>query len=380
VGFAANLVAIPLVTFLITPLALAGMLLPPLWLLAGLLVQGLTAFLQMLAALPLAQWTAAVAPAWIVAAGLLGGLLAVLPLPWRLRLLALPLALPLLVPPVTRPAPGQFELVAADVGQGTAVLVRTRGHLLLFDAGPAYSPEADAGGRVLLPLLRARGERQVDLLMLSHRDADHVGGAATLLAGLPVAALSSSLEDGHPLLATASGRGTRLSRCAAGQRWAWDGVRFEVLHPQPADYTSAPKPNALSCVVRVQGDKASALLTGDIEFAQEMALLQRAGAALRSDVLQVPHHGSRTSSGTAFIGAVAPGVALVQAGYRSRFGHPAPEVVLRYEAQGAVVVRSDRCGAWTLPPDGPPRCERSAARRYWHHGSADVESPDVGSP
>ena len=117
-----------------------------------------------------------------MASGLLGGALLVLPLPWRLRLLGLPLLLPLLAPPVERPAQGDFEVVVADIGQGTAVLVRTREHLLLYDAGPKYSLEADAAQRVLLPLLRARGEGRIDLLMLSHRDSDHVGGAASLLA------------------------------------------------------------------------------------------------------------------------------------------------------------------------------------------------------
>jgi len=365
VGFAANLIAIPLVTLLITPLALAGVLLPPLWLLAAWLVQALSHFLQALAGMPLASWTAAAAPPWIVACALLGAALAVLPLPWRLRLLAVPLVLPLLAPPVPRPAPGQFELLAADIGQGTAVLVRTREHVLLFDTGPAYSIEADAGGRVLLPLLRARGEKQLDLLLLSHKDSDHVGGAATLLAGLPVRAMASSLPDGHPLLA----RGVPHRRCLSGQAWDWDGVHFAILHPGEADYAVATKPNAVSCVLRVQGNSSSgsALLTGDIEAPQEAALVQRLGAGLQTDVLVVPHHGSRTSSTSGFLAAVKPHVAVVQAAYRSRYGHPAPDVVARYEAQDVAVVRSDRCGAWTLSPDGAASCERQRRPRYWQH-------------
>jgi len=363
VGLLANLVAIPAVTLLITPLGLLGLLLPPLWLLGGWLVQLLAAGLQLLAGWPLAVWTAAAAPPWAAACGLLAAALAVLPLPWRLRLASLPLMLPLLWPAVPRPAPGQFELVAADVGQGTAVLLRTQRHVLVYDAGPTYSPEADAGGRVLLPLLRARGESTVDLLMLSHRDTDHVGGAASLLSGVPVRALSSSLEDAHPLLQ----RGLQHTRCAAGQRWQWDGVQFEVLHPLPADHAAAARPNAMSCVLRVQGAQSSVLLTGDIEAAQEAALTERAGASLRSNVLLVPHHGSRTSSTAAFLDAVAPHTAVAQAAYRSRFGHPAPPVVARYAERGVQFVQSDRCGAWTLRPDGSSRCERLAARRYWHH-------------
>jgi competence protein ComEC len=363
VGFAANLVAIPWVTLLVTPLALLGVLLPPLWGLAGALVQGLTAVLQGLASWPWAVWTAAAAPPWAVAAGLLAGALAVLPLPWRLRVLAVPLMLPLLWPPVDRPAAGQFELIAADIGQGTAVLVRTGQHLLLYDAGPIYSPEADAAGRVLLPLLRARGESRIDLLMLSHRDTDHVGGAASLLAALPVTAMSSSLAADHPLLA----RGVPHRRCDAGQAWVWDGVHFEVLHPLPVDHESTGKANALSCVLRVQGAGGSALLTGDIEAAQEAALVQRDGERLRSDMLLVPHHGSRTSSTPPFVDAVRPTVAVVQAAYRSRFGHPAPAVQARYLERAIPFVRSDTCGAWTLPAAGAPYCERQTERRYWHH-------------
>jgi competence protein ComEC len=364
VGFVANLLAIPLVTLVIVPLTLAGILIRPLWAVASALLQALMQVLDLLAGLPGGLWTAAAAPSWGVAVGLLGGALLLMPLPWRLRLLGLPLLLPLLAPLVPRPDAGRFEVVAADIGQGTAVLVRTREHLLVYDAGPRYSAEADAAQRVLLPLLQARGERHIDLLMLSHSDTDHVGGAASLLAQLPVRALSSSLPEGHALLRS----GVPHRRCLAGQAWDWDGVRFELLHPLPGDYAQASRPNALSCVLRVQAaDGRSLMLTGDIEAAQEAALLARAGPALRSQVLLVPHHGSRTSSTEAFIGAVAPGTALVQAGYRSRFGHPAPEVEARYRAMGVELLRSDRCGAWVWDAAGASHCLRQSASRYWHH-------------
>ncbi|HMO47233.1 MAG TPA: DNA internalization-related competence protein ComEC/Rec2 [Rubrivivax sp.] len=377
VGFIANLLAIPLVTLAIVPLALLGSVVPPLWGPASLLVQALVAVLASMLG-PYALWTGAAAPWWGVAAGLLGGALLVMPLPWRLRLLGLPLLLPLLAPPPRLPAHGGFEIVAADVGQGTAVLLRTRHHLLVYDAGPRYSPDADAAQRVLLPLLRARGERHIDLLLLSHRDLDHVGGAATLLQGLPVQALLSSLPDGHPLLAG----GVPQRRCAAGQRWQWDGVDFELLHPQSGDYRPAAAPNTLSCVLRVQGaDGSSVLLTGDIEAAQEAALVARWGAGLRSRLLLVPHHGSRTSSSEAFIAAVAPGTALVQAGYRNRFGHPAAEVQARYLGFGVELLRSDVCGAWSRDARGATRCEREAGARYWHHrATAAQEPPEAPGP
>ena len=371
VGFVANLIAIPLVTLTITPLALLGTLAPPLWQVAAWATQALVAVLAWLARWPLAVWSIPAVPAWAQGAALLAGLLLVLPLPWRLRLLAIPLALPLLLPPRVLPGEGDFAVVAADIGQGNAVLVRTRHHLLLYDAGPQYSRDSDAGQRVLVPLLRALGAARVDTLMLSHRDSDHVGGAAAVLGALPVGQVRSSLGAEHALLAGLAGR---HERCEAGQRWRWDGVDFEVLWPGAAEYERQHKPNALSCVLRVQGRATSLLLAGDIEAAQERALVAAGDAALRSDILLVPHHGSRTSSSAPFLDAVRPRLALVQAGYRNRYGHPAADVLERYRERGIALRLSPDCGAWMLGADDAPQgsCERDVARRYWHHGSADA--------
>jgi competence protein ComEC len=378
VGFAANLVAIPLVTLLITPLALLGALAAPLWHLGAWLVQQLTVWLAWLAALPGAVWAVPVAPAWAQAAGLLAAVVLVLPLPWRARLLAVPLLLPLLWPARALPEPGEFDLLAVDVGQGTAVLVRTREHLLVYDAGPQYSRDSDAGTRVLLPLLRARGEQRIHRLLLSHRDIDHVGGAAALLKGLPVGELLSSLEPEHPLLALAP----RAQRCEAGQAWQWDGVRFEVLAPPAEAYArTGLKPNAVSCVLRIAAPGgASVLLTGDIEREQEAALVTGLGAALQSDVLFVAHHGSKTSSTAAFLAAVAPQTAIVQAGYRNRFGHPAPEVLARLQAHGIRMIASPACGAWhwSSAQGTEGACERVRTQRYWRHaaGVSAADKPD----
>ena len=369
VGFLANLVAIPLVTLVITPLALAGIAFAPLWSLAATIVQGLDALLAFLVAVPGGGvWTIAVAPWWAQVAGLLAAVLVVLPLPWRAKLVAVPLALGLLVPPASLPSEGHFDVVAADVGQGTAVLVRTRAHALLFDSGPQYSRESDAGQRVLVPLLRSRGETKLDLLILSHRDSDHVGGARTLLGAIEVDSVSSSLEDGHALL----GAVRDPQRCVAGQRWRWDGVEFAVLAPPADDYARALRPNAMSCVLRVAGGGRSVLLTGDIEREQEAALVAAQGDALRTDVLIAPHHGSKTSSSAPFLDAVRPRIAVFQAGYRNRFGHPAEDVLDRYRERGIAIVASPACGAWQWPADGAAAgtCERDVGRRYWHHAIA----------
>ncbi len=365
VGFAANLVAIPLITLVVTPLALLGIGVVPLWSGAAWVVQQLNALLGGLAALPGSVWLVPVAPGWAQLAGLVGAVLLVLPLPWRARLLAVPLLVPLLLPPRNLPAVGHFDLLALDVGQGTSVLIRTRSHLLVFDAGPQYARASDAGQRVLLPLLRARGEARIDRLLLSHRDLDHVGGAAALLKAMPVDDLLSSLELDHPLLAQA----THATRCQAGQAWDWDGVRFEILRPRADDYGRMSKSNALSCVLRVAGGGRSALLTGDIEREQEAALLAASAADLRSDVLIVPHHGSKTSSTGAFLDAVQPKVAVVQAGYRNRFGHPAAEVLARYRERGIRIGATPDCGAWLWLAGAPTEgvCYREKARRYWHH-------------
>ena len=378
-GLVANLVAEPWVTLVVTPLTLLGVVLPPLWNVAAFALKPLLAFLAWLARWPLASVHVATAPDWALVTGLAGGAVLMLPLPWRVRLLGAPMLLPLLWPFVARPATGRFELVAADVGQGTAVLVRTRSHLLLFDTGPRFGEDNDAGRRMLLPLMQARGEPRVDVLMLSHADADHVGGAQSIIDRMPVAALRSSLAPGNPLRANPLPH----TACEAGQGWAWDGVRFAILHPAAGDYRPGAKTNALSCVLRIVGaDGASALLTGDVEAPGEARLVARArdrpadpAVRLRSDILVVPHHGSHTSSTDAFLDAVRPQVAVIQVGYRSRYGHPAPDVVARYAAHGIPVVRSDHCGAW-LWADGQARCARTLRRRYWQwQGAAEPLTP-----
>lgn len=364
VGLVANAVAIPWVTLVVTPLAMLGALIPPLWQWAAGAVQALQAVLEWLAALPFATLSMSAPPLWTAVAGVAGGVLLAMRLPWSMRSLGLPLLLPALLWQSPRPAPGEFEVLAADIGQGNAVLVRTASHSLLYDAGPRYSLESDAGQRVLVPLLRALGER-LDAVMLSHRDSDHSGGAAAVLATQPQAVLLSSIEPDHPLQAVRAAR-----RCEAGQRWTWDGVDFEVLHPQADDYTSfaPPKPNAISCVLRIGNGRAAALLAGDIERLQEAALVVRT-PGLRADVLLVPHHGSKTSSTALLLDAVQPRIALVQAGWRNRFGHPAGEVVARYRERGITLAESARCGAATWSSAAPEqlRCERVQGRRYWHH-------------
>jgi competence protein ComEC len=364
VGLLANAVAIPWVTLVVTPVAMLGLLWSPAWDLSAWAAGLLASFLQVLAALPMASLSMPSAPIAFAIAGVAGGALIAFRLPWHWRLLGLPLLLPVLLWQTPHVAQGQFELLAADIGQGNAVLIRTRSHALLYDTGPRFSRESDAGHRVLVPLLRAIGE-PLDMLMLSHRDADHIGGAPAVLAAQPRAALFASIEDSHELQQL-----RQATRCTTGQGWEWDGVRFSVLHPQAADYETPNRSNAMSCVLRISNGAQTALLTGDIEAAQEIRLTNGSDAALlRADLLLVPHHGSKTSSTPQLLDAVKPKFALVQAGYRNRFGHPAAPVSARYAERGIVLISSAPCGAATWRSETPERvdCQRVSGQRYWHH-------------
>jgi competence protein ComEC len=362
VGLAANALAIPWITLLVTPLAMLGVLAPPLWDMAAAAIGLLMLALHWLASLPWATLSIATPPLWVGAAGALGAAIAVFPWAWHMRVLGLPLILPLVFWQNPLIEPGQFELLMADVGQGNAILVRTARHALLYDAGPRYSLDSDAGHRTLVPLLQALHIR-LDRLVLSHRDTDHVGGAAAVLGMQPDADLLSSIEPGHPLQALRKAR-----RCLAGEVWSWDGVQFEVLHPQLDDYEAGLRPNAMSCVLRISNGVQAALLPGDLEKSQEERLVAQ-GVVMQAQVIVVPHHGSKTSSSPGFLKAVQPKFALVQAGYRNRFGHPVAAVVERYREKDGVVMDSPHCGAMVWQSWQPQNvaCQRVNERRYWHH-------------
>jgi competence protein ComEC len=363
VGPLANALAIPLVSAVITPLALGAALLPvdALLHLAEWLTQWLLEYLEWCAQLPAATWQQHAPPLWATLLALAGVAWLLLPrgFPWRVSGAAL--MLPALALPAAAPAAGEAWIVTLDVGQGLAVLVRTANRALLYDAGPAYGAGADSGERIVAPYLRAAGVDKLDTLVLTHDDSDHTGGALSVLEGMEVERVLSSLPAAHPLLALAPA----VRGCQRGMAWEWDGVRFEMLHPG-AGGAARPR-NDRSCVLRVSAGDTSMLLTGDIERGAESELLR--AAPLRTDVLLVPHHGSRTSSTGEFLAAVRPRVALAAAGYRNRFGHPNEAVLGRYAAAGIPVLRTDRDGALTvrlLRGAIEVEAERARRARYWH--------------
>ena len=373
----ANAIAIPLVSLLVTPLALAGSLMPvPVcgWvlLLAHEIVAWLAVFLNWLSALSWAVWSTPLPAAWMFVCALVGAVWLLAPRGWPARWLGLVGWLPLLCNTSSHPAPGTMTVTAFDVGQGMALLIETERHRLLYDTGPAYSPDSDGGNRVIVPYLKSRGIERLDGMVVSHNDNDHSGGALSVFQQTKIGWVLSSLAADSPIVKAAPGH----RRCKAGQRWQWDGIDFEILHPGAASYDSAKwKPNARSCTLKItplvaEGALApsSILLAGDIEAVQEDELVGSIPDKLRSTVLLAPHHGSGTSSTLPFLLAVQPHVAIFQVGYRNRYHHPKPQVFERYRDLGIQRLRNDDSGAITLQFGSSLsiRTYRSEHARYWY--------------
>jgi competence protein ComEC len=360
----ANAIAIPVVSLAVVPMAIAGALLGPGVLLdvAAVLLAGVMIPLEWLAALPAAVLETHAPVPWTVGAALVGCALLLAPRGVPMRWAGAIWIAPLILVVPEGPGAGEAWVDVLDVGHGLAIVVRTSGHALVYDAGPTWSPEVDSGSRIVVPHLRGEGIRRLDGLVISHADDDHAGGARSVARARAPEWLLSPLAASHRLHFEAG-----ISRlCVAGQSWVWEGVRIEVLNPSPALHSDASRrENDRSCVLRVASAAGvSALLTADIEARSEAEMVARAGKALASDVLLVPHHGSRTSSSPAFLDAVAPAHAFVSLGYRNRFRHPHPAVMQRYADRGIPVSRTDLEGALRirlstraeiLPLARPPR-------------------------
>ena len=370
----ANAFAIPLVSLVVVPLTLLGAVLPPyfsiggapLWL-AHTVMAWTMALLEWLNSLPQAVWTQHAPPAWSAAAGMLGAVVILLPRGFPARWLGVVLMLPMFLNTPQEPAKDSLRLIIFDVGQGLAVAAQTRHHALLYDAGPDFSGSADSGNRILIPSLRAMGIRKLDGLILTHDDTDHTGGAASIMQAMPIGWLASSLPDGHPLLQTSVDN----RRCIDGQNWQWDGVLFEMLHPDKASYAQPNiSDNDRGCVLRISIANQHILLTADIEAASEAELLAKHFDKLPAALLVVPHHGSKTSSTEKFISAVNPRYAVFTAGYRNRYGHPKQGIVQRYNDSGATLLRSDQDGAIMVDMNADELTierYRKTHQRYWTH-------------
>lgn len=346
----ANGLAIPIVSLAIVPLAIAGAILPLDFLLqlAATLWEWCALGLYWLRQLPGAVWYLSTPPIWTWLLGMAGMLFWLLPRGWPLRWAGFVLWLPLLLPTHTALQPGQMRVTVLDVGQGLSVLVQTAHHTMLYDAGPSYNEESDAGQRIVLPYLRHLGVSHLDTVIISHDDNDHSGGMASVLAGVSVGKFLSSLTPESdffkqiqvlpkpPVL--------QAQACDHGQQWQWDDITFRMLAPAKNAKTDL-KDNDKSCVLHVKSAHGSLLLTGDIEKEAERWLLESDSDQLATTVMTMPHHGSKTSSTIDFVNAAQPAIAIATVGYLNRFGHPKPEVLSRYAAIGSQILRSDYDGA-----------------------------------
>lgn len=363
-GPLANLVAIPVIESLVIPLTLLGVTalvtLPDsvatgLFQLAAWSLEKLWYVLEALAALDYTQWAQHTPPAWTVACAVVGVLMLLAPRGFPARWVGVLWVAPMLWLRPPGPAPGEVWFTLLDVGQGLSAVARTATHTLVYDTGARWSSRFDAGRAVVAPFLRHAGVARVDTLIVSHAHNDHIGGAASLMETLPVERILSSVPE----------RLAGAEHCRAGQRWEWDGVRFDILHPR-AD--AVWRENNASCVLRIVDRHGTILLPGDIAAAAERALTAERGRDLRADVLVAPHHGSKTSSTAAFIDAVSPRLVLYPVGYRNRHRHPNRAVVERYAWVGADAHESPRHGAMTVRfgPDGPELSGyREQRPRYW---------------
>ena len=390
----ANAIAIPVVSMLVTPLALGVAMFAALgevwpwadtaawWLAwpADALARAVMGVMAWLAAYEHASLPVASAPwPWVLAACV--GVAWALQAPgWPGRAWGWAALAPLVLWRAPAPAPGDWTLHALDIGQGTAVIVRTAHHVMVYDTGPLSPDGWDAGERMVVPVLRALGVRALDTLVLSHADMDHVGGAMALLQAMPVHTAYASFDLARWRSQQLRQRADAFAGvepplpvavlpCMAGQDWIVDDVRFTFLHP-PAGLGPAST-NARSCVLRVEGAHHSVLLPGDIPREHEARLAADLPA---TDLVLAAHHGSNTSSGVELVRAAHATHVVFQAGYRNRYGHPTAAVLARWRGQGASPWRTDQDGAITVRSDADGlllTAQREAARRYWHRGPAE---------
>ena len=367
VGPVLNLVAVPWVSLATVPLALAATVLQG----TGWLGQSVlwAADRSMAALWQVAERAAALdhAELFLPEPGVVTLLVVLVGVAWLLaprgtpgKPMAVLLLVPLLWPADDAPAPGAFRLRVLDVGQGTAVLVQTHGFQLLYDAGAAFRSGGDMGDQVVVPAMRGLGLRSLDVMVISHADGDHAGGARSVWRafrpGRVVSGEPRSLRDDFDVPS---------EHCSGVQPLTVDGVRIEMLHP-PEHFPELG--NDSSCVLRISNGRHSALLVGDIGEVVEQRLLRESGD-LDSDLLLVAHHGSRSSSSRRFIDAVRPTVAVVSAGFQNRFGHPHPDVVARLRDSGARVMLTAETGmlSWQTAVDATPALQswRDTRRRWW---------------
>jgi competence protein ComEC len=387
----ANAFAIPLVSYIVTPLAIAGALLPEFigrWLLfpAHASMEYLAIALEWMAGWSWSVVWSRQPEWWMLLVSGCGIIYAIRPgdigETWKWRLLAITLSAPLFFWPTqfnSQLNQGEFRAIILDIGQGTAVLVETANRRLLYDTGPIQGKKDDAGQRVILPYLRGRGINQVDRMVISHSDSDHIGGAASLLKQIQFDSMMGSLPITNPLLQNLQARKMPAIPCRFGQRWEWDGVDFVIWHPhEKTVFTDQypAKPNEMSCVLEIRNQQSSFWLTGDVERQGEAEITERLDLKAlqeigdRELIFMAPHHGSKTSSSMVLLKRLEPNEAFAQNGYRNRYGHPHPDVTARYRNLEIPFYQTPETGAqtWLFKNNVRPSKQflRHDIKRLWH--------------
>jgi competence protein ComEC len=373
----ANAFAIPLVSLVVVPITLAGAVLPFDFLLtlAHEIMAWCYAALAWLAETPNAVWQSHAPLPWTIVFALIGCAWMLLPRGVAPRWLGAAFVLPMFVLLPPTPKPGEVWITLLDVGQGLATVVRTANHTLVYDTGPRYNPDADSGNRIVVPYLRGEGIRVLDALIVTHADEDHAGGAKSIIDMRNPKWVMTSMDRTNEKNIETLKNAAEVMRCDTRDTWHWDGIDFDILHPTKDDYADENrKTNDLGCVLKIIAPGGTVLMTADIEKKSEAELVERNAddpAALKADVLVMPHHGSKTSSTEEFLDAVRPQVVLIPVGYRNRFRHPHPDVMARYARRGIKAYRTDEAGALTLKLGSTAntkievKSHRLERRRYW---------------
>jgi competence protein ComEC len=357
-----NFLMIPVFSLALVPLTLIGVLalfsdsLGPLLIqVPGRLVQLVWSVLETVSSW---HWSAIDIPpadSWLLILAVIGVMFALPVHPMPGRFLSGLAVLPLMFGRQGGPETGVAVATVLDVGHGLAVIVETRHHVLLFDAGPRYRSGFDSGEQIVLPALTALGRSELDTIIISHADTDHSGGAAAVTAAFPSAQIFAGPDVGM----------SGASACRRGDEWRWDEVHFQFLHP-PVEFF--PLGNDSSCVLKVATRAGSLLIPGDVEVEGERALVSRS-TDLRSTVVILPHHGSATSSSPAFVDAVDASHAVASAAFANQWGFPRPEIQARWRAAGAELVTTGERGAITITlgnsRDVDLTSHRERRRRYW---------------
>jgi competence protein ComEC len=381
ISLVANLIAVPAVGILVLPLCLSGALLALIFPFLGhgllwtsaKIIAVIWEVLRWLGNIEGAVWQHSVPNVWVLLAAAIGILWLLAPGGFPARGMGLFWISPMLFYFPAAPSAGIAKLTLLDVGQGLSAVVQTQHHALVFDTGLPMGKNEDTAGRVILPFLQTAGIHTIDTLIVSHGDADHIGGARTLLQGIPVRQIQSSV----PRHAAFENR--RAETCRAGEKWKWDGVTFQLLYPPPALLGQG---NNSSCVLRVATKTGALLLTGDIEKPAENYLVKQyqktaqaeAGSSeentLSATILIAPHHGSRTSSTPDFISAVHPTYVFFPTGYKNRYRFPNKIILERYKQAGVRMLNATETGAISIELGGSKeiavRTERVKEKKIWH--------------